>query len=151
MQKKLEQLLQQEDIQHEIIEHEAVVTMEDVERILKIPRNTTAKTLVVKLRDSFVIVVLRGDCRLDKKKLADILGISRKHLDLVKKEEVEKLMGVPLGAIPPFGFDHPVVMDEKVTRLDWVFCGFGSLTRTLKIQPKDIVNLTKAIIGDISS
>jgi prolyl-tRNA editing enzyme YbaK/EbsC (Cys-tRNA(Pro) deacylase) len=149
IQRSLEELLKSKGVVYNVIEHDPVLTMEDVERVLGVALNQTAKTLVIKNKAGFVLVVVPGHCRVDKKKLAGVLGTSRKHLDMVPKEEVEQITQLPIGAIPPFGLGFKVVMDESLLSLNKVYCGFASLTESLEIDPKDIHDIAEAQIGDI--
>lgn len=148
---KLKKILEENGINYQVICHEKVVTIDDVKKELKIPVTLMAKSLIIKVKDELVIAVISGDDRLDKKKTANLINVNRKVIDLLPKEKVESVFGIPVGAIPPFGLPCRVIVDRKVLDHKIIYCGSGSLTTTLIVSPNDIVKITKATIGDISS
>jgi prolyl-tRNA editing enzyme YbaK/EbsC (Cys-tRNA(Pro) deacylase) len=149
-QAKLKRILDQDNISYEIISHDPVRTMEDVVSVLKVPLAQTAKTLVVKCKGELIFAVIPGDKRLSKRMLADVLFVGKGKLDMLSPEKVEAATGIPLGGIPPFGLAGRVVMDEELLRQEQIYCGFGSLTSSLKVSPKDIQRITGATISGIS-
>mgnify|MGYP001578531140 FL=1 len=149
-QTKLREILDQGSIPYEVLSHNPVRTMADVVRILKVALAQTAKTFVVKCRDQLILAVIPGGKRLDKKLLANALGVGRGQLDMLSPEKVESLTGMPLGGVPPFGIEGRVVIDEDVMRQRQIYCGFGSLTSSLKVSPKDIQRIAGATISGIS-
>jgi Cys-tRNA(Pro)/Cys-tRNA(Cys) deacylase len=149
-QAKLIAILDKNNVPYEILSHEPVRTMEDVLRVLKVPLEQTAKTLVVKCKDELVLAVIPGNKRFSKKLLAGALGVGRGQMDMLSPERVEAETGMPLGGIPPFGIDGRVVIDEEVMRQEQIYCGFGSLTSSLKVSPKDIQRIARATISGIS-
>jgi prolyl-tRNA editing enzyme YbaK/EbsC (Cys-tRNA(Pro) deacylase) len=124
--------------------------MDDVVRILKVPLAQTAKTLVVKCKDGLILAVIPGGKRLNKRLLANALSVGHGQLDMLSPEKVEAETGMPLGGIPPFGIEGRVVIDEEVMRQEQIYCGFGSLTSSLKVSPKDIQRVAGATISGIS-
>jgi len=149
-QAKLIEMLNKNNVPYEALSHEPVRTMEDVLRVLRVPLEQTAKTLVVKCKDEIVLAVIPGNKRLCKKLLANALDVGRGQMDMLSPEKVESLTGMPLGGVPPFGVEGRVVIDEDVMRQHQIYCGFGSLTSSLKVSPKDIQKITGATISGIS-
>lgn len=150
-QTKLKEILDRGNIPYEILSHDPVRTMEDVVGVLKAPLAETAKTLVVRCKGELIFAVIPGDKRLSKKMLADALSVGKGQLDMLSPEKVEVATGIPLGGIPPFGLDGCVVMDEELLRQKQIYCGFGSLTSSLRVSPKDIQKIAGAITRSISS
>ena len=149
-QTSLREILNRNKISYEVLSHDPVQTMEDVIRVLKVPLAQTAKTLVVRCKEELVLAVIPGDKRLSKKMMADALGVGRGQLDMLSPEKVESLTGMPLGGVPPFGIEGRVVIDKDVMRQEQIYCGFGSLTSSLKVSPKDIQRIAGATISSIS-
>lgn len=148
--KQLIDILDSEKVEYKLINHALVITIEDVEKELGIKQELMAKSLIVKVPNGYAIAVIPGNCQLSKKELAKVSGYSRNSLDMVPKEEVEKIIGLPLGSIPPFGLGLPVFMDEKLLEHDFVYCGVGSLTLTLNVLTVQLRRLSGAIIGKIT-
>jgi|SRR3989338_5312796 len=147
---KLKHFLSSHGIVYTVYVHEPVVTIEDVERVLKIPKTAMVKSLVVKVHDTIYIAAVLGSQRLNKKKLSHVLGISRNHIDLLERKEVEEALGMPIGANPPFGLGIPAILDLRILGEKKIYCGFGSLTESIMISSKDIARISKAIVADIS-
>lgn len=148
------QLLNEKGVEYQLFAHAPVLTIADVEKTLNIVSNSMAKSLVIKnsRTGQYFIVVLRGCDQLDKKKLVKILNVPRDFLDFAKPGEIEAIIGYPLGGIPPFGYNMniSVVVDQAVMNTDPLYCGVGSLTKSLKIKPILLKELnSKVIIGDI--
>lgn len=151
VQAKLIEILDKSSVPYEVLSHEPVHTMEDVLRVLKVPLEQTAKTLVVKCKDELVLAVISGDKRLSKKLLASALGVGRGQLDMLSPEKVESLTRMPLGGVPPFGIEGRVVIDKDVMRQSQIYCGFGSLTNSLRVSPQDIQKVAGATVSGISN
>lgn len=71
-----------------------------------------AKTLSFRLNDGqAIILVARGDARIDNRKFKDTFGKGR----MLPAEEVEELTGHPVGGVCPFGLAQPlpVYLDHR--------------------------------------
>src|SRR5690349_24762857 len=64
-----------------------------------------AKTLSLRLDDEVVLLVARGDARLDNRKYKERFGQKAKMLGL---DEVERETGHPVGGVCPFGLARPL-------------------------------------------
>ncbi|MDO8472016.1 MAG: YbaK/EbsC family protein [bacterium] len=144
------QTLQASGVVYQIRQHEPVVTIADVERVLQVPLEVTVKALIVKTASGPVVAAIPGNRRLNKQKLAGVLGQSRKRLDLLRPEAVEKLIGLPIGAIPPFGLGLPVVLDSRLLQHERLYCGLGTNDQSLVIAAADLAQLAHANVSDIS-
>lgn len=63
-----------------------------------------AKTLSLKIKDKIVLIVARGDARLDNKKLKETFGAKARMLS---SDEVVTWTGHPVGGVCPFGSGKP--------------------------------------------
>ena len=61
-------------IQYEILEHPASPVITEVIDALGITLEQSMPTLICKADDSFIAVVMRGDCKADFKKIKKIFG-----------------------------------------------------------------------------
>lgn len=144
------QTLRASGVVYQVRQHEPVVTIADVERVLKVPLEVTVKALVVQTIKGPIIAAIPGNRRLNKQKLAAALSQSRKQLDLLRPEAVERLIGLPIGAIPPFGLGLPVVMDSLLLQPERLYCGLGTNDQSLVIAATDLIKLAHADVADIS-
>ncbi len=108
-----------------------------------------AKTLSLKVGDKVVLVVARGDARLDNKKLRSAFGTRVKMLDL---ETTEALTGHPVGGVCPFGLATPleIYCDLSLQDYDTVLPAAGSINSALRITPLRLAELTSAQWIDVT-
>lgn len=102
-----------------------------------------AKTLSLRIGEEVVLVVTRGDARLDNRKAKAALGGKPRMLD---QEEVETLTGHPIGGVCPFGLATPlkVYCDISLKAFDIVVPAAGSTHSALRIAPERMAELTQA-------
>lgn len=107
-----------------------------------------AKTLSLRIGDRVVLVVARGDARLDNRKAKAALGGKPRMLDL---DEVVSLTGHPVGGVCPFGLTTPlpVYCDISLKAFDEVVPAAGSTQSALRISPERMAVLTNAEWVDI--
>lgn len=139
------ELLDTIGVQYRVVEHKAVYTVAESSHVLadKVP----VKTLLLREEkgDRLFMVAMRGDVRLDTKRLAAELGV--KKLQFVKPEQVESLVGVPPGSVSIFGLLHDgasqleVVLDAAL--MDESEIGFypNENTATVFMKPADVVQV----------
>jgi prolyl-tRNA editing enzyme YbaK/EbsC (Cys-tRNA(Pro) deacylase) len=102
-----------------------------------------AKTLSLRVGERVVLVVARGDARLDNRKAKTALGGKPRMLDL---DEVVALTGHPVGGVCPFGLSTPlpVYCDISLKAFDEVVPAAGSTQSAVRISPERMAELTKA-------
>jgi Ala-tRNA(Pro) deacylase len=85
----------------EVSNHEPVFTSEQAAAVRGAPLGSGAKALVVKAGESFALLVIPADRKLDSKKARANLRV--KAIRFASKEEVLELTALEPGSIPPFG------------------------------------------------
>lgn len=107
-----------------------------------------AKTLSLRLGDEVVLVVARGDARLDNRKSRAAFGVKPRMLDA---EDVSALTGHPVGGVCPFGLARPlkVYCDISLKTFDIVVPAAGSTHSALFIAPDRLAAITGATWVDI--
>ncbi|WP_267421338.1 YbaK/EbsC family protein [Methylobacterium sp. GC_Met_2] len=107
-----------------------------------------AKTLSIRVGDQVILVVTRGDARLDNKKAKAVFGGKVRMLDLA---EVEAATGHPVGGVCPFGLSAPlpVYCDVTLRAFDEVVPAAGSTHSAVRIAPGRMADLTGATWVDI--
>lgn len=107
-----------------------------------------AKTLSLRLGDEVVLVVARGDARLDNKKCKAAFGVKPRLLDVA---EVAELTGHPVGGVCPFGLARPlkIFCDLSLKAFDVVVPAAGSTNSALFIAPDRLAAITGAAWVDI--
>jgi len=107
-----------------------------------------AKTLSLKIKDKTILVVAKGDARLDNKKLKETFGSKARMLS---SDEVVVLTGHPVGGVCPFGLENPleVYCDISLQQYDEVLPAAGSIHSAVRISPQRIASLTSAKWVDV--
>ncbi len=107
-----------------------------------------AKTLSLRIGERVVLVVARGDARLDNKKVKAALGGKPRMLEA---EEVAAITGHPVGGVCPFGLATPlpIYCDLSLKAFDEVVPAAGSPQSALRISPERMAALTQAQWVDV--
>ncbi|WP_070156159.1 YbaK/EbsC family protein [Sphingobium phenoxybenzoativorans] len=107
-----------------------------------------AKTLSLKVGDETLLVVARGDTRLDNRKTRDALGGKPRMLDA---DTVMALTGHPVGGVCPFGLATPlpVYCDISLRAFTSVFPAAGSRTASVEVTPDRLAEITNAQWVDV--
>jgi prolyl-tRNA editing enzyme YbaK/EbsC (Cys-tRNA(Pro) deacylase) len=102
-----------------------------------------AKTLSLRLDDEVVLLVARGDARIDNRKYKDRFGQKARMLGL---DEVERETGHPVGGVCPFGLARPlrVFCDVSLRAFDDVFPAAGAPDAAVRMTPARLAELTHA-------
>lgn len=147
---KILSLLSENNIRHQVLEHEAVYTSEEAARVRGTSLDQAAKALVFRADWRPLLLVVPGDKRVDTKGFKKRFKI--KDLRMATKEDVEELTGLTSGAVPPFGnaLGLPTYLDELLLEKEEVVFNAGSHTRSIKMSPHDLVTLVQPTLGDFS-
>ena len=108
-----------------------------------------AKTLSLRLGDDVILLVMRGDARLDNRKYKDRFGAKAKMLDAA---EVLEATSHPVGGVCPFGLPRKlrVYADASLRQFDVVVPAAGNVHSALRIAPERLVALTEATWVDVA-
>src|SRR5690349_14331409 len=88
-----------------IDQNRSTATVAEAAETLGVEPGQIAKTLSVRLGERVVLIVARGDARLDNRKTKDQFGTRPRMLG---HEETEALTGHPVGGVCPFGLETPL-------------------------------------------
>ncbi len=127
---------------------ESTATVELAARAHHVTPGQIAKTLSLKVKDRVVLIVTRGDARLDNRKLKAMLGAKARMLST---DEVVNWTGHPVGGVCPFGLETPlqVFCDVSLKDFEEVLPAAGSIFSAVRIAPERMADLTKAIWVDV--
>ncbi|MDT0175368.1 YbaK/EbsC family protein [Enterobacter sp. BRE11] len=133
----------------EIIEmSQSTATVEMAARVHGVAPGQIAKTLSLKVKDEVVLIVTRGDARLDNRKLKAALGAKARMLSV---DEVVNWTGHPVGGVCPFGLENPlkVYCDASLRHFDEVLPAAGAVHSAVRISPQRLAELTQAQWVDV--
>ena len=107
-----------------------------------------AKTLSLRIVGRVVLLVVRGDARLDNRKAKAAFG---GKVSMLGAEEVEALTGHPVGGVCPFGLPTPIPVycDVSLKAFEEVIPAAGSTRSALRIAPGRMAELTGATWVDV--
>ncbi len=146
--------LQDAQADFSILEHQAVYTMADVERLISIPVEGSIKTMVLSLATAgspnLAFCGISASGKLDFGKVARVLGVGRNRLGLLPPERVLELLGAPIGAIGlVWPGDHETLLSSRIRTTGRVYCGIGRNDRTLDVGLQDLIRVTGCKVCDI--
>lgn len=107
-----------------------------------------AKTLSLKVKNEAILVVAKGDARLDNKKLKTTFGAKARMLS---SDEVLTLTGHPPGGVCPFGLENPLAIycDISLRQYAEVLPAAGAIHSAIRISPERMAQLTDATWVDV--
>ena len=118
----------------------STATVETAAKTLGVEPSRIAKTLAVRVGERTVLVVARGDARLDNQKSkAEFGGRPR----MLGADETLELTGHPVGGVCPFGLATPlpVYLDISLKPFDIVYPAGGSLNTSVRTTPGRLFEL----------
>ncbi len=126
----------------------STATVAEAAETLGVDPGRIAKTLSVRLGDEVVLIVTRGDARLDNRKTKDQFGVRPRMLG---HEETEALTGHQVGGVCPFGLRTPlpIYCDVSLNAFDTVFPAAGLRTASVEITPQRLAQITNASWVDV--
>lgn len=107
-----------------------------------------AKTLSLKVKEEVILVVARGDARLDNKKLKSVFGAKARMLSC---DEVVTWTGHPVGGVCPFGLENPLAVycDVSLRGFEEVLPAAGAIHSAVRLSPARLAELTDATWIDV--
>lgn len=107
-----------------------------------------AKSLSVMGPDGPLILVVMGTARLDNRKFKDVF---RCKAHFIKAEDVEALVGHPMGGVCPFALPEnvPVYLDKSLLRFDPVYPAAGAPNNAVQISTADLERSTGGVWVDV--
>jgi len=125
-------------------EHEPVLTSEQAAKVRGVPLKTGVKAMVMKtLEGSFFLTLVPADRKVDMRLMAKLEGAS--SVFMATPEEVMKLTGCMVGAVPPFGHKTRLrtYMHRAILENEWVNFNAGVRTRSVRMKAKDLKGIIK--------
>ena len=135
-----------------------VKTIEDLCGLLKLPAQSTVKTLVYQGKDGLVALILRGDHEMNEVKVAKLAAISA-PLAQAKEDEVRRVFGAGFGSLGPVGVRGlTIVVDRSADALSDFACGanedgqhFTGVNWGRDVAaPVEVADIRKVVAGDPS-
>ncbi|MBV2144399.1 YbaK/EbsC family protein [Falsochrobactrum sp. TDYN1] len=102
-----------------------------------------AKTLSITAKEQTILIVTRGDARIDNRKFKNRFGAKPRMLDA---ESVLAQTSHPIGGVCPFGLPSalPVYCDLSLKNFDEVVPAAGATNSAVRISPQQMAELVAA-------
>jgi len=146
---KIKQLLKGKGIDYKEFDHDPVYTCEAADKTRKImekinedSNNCGIKNLLFETTEGkFIVVLGPGNKKIQTSKIAE-LEVTKEIL-LAKPKDVERLVGCPIGCVPPFGHRNKIktYLDKELLGFDYLYFNPGNHSKTIKIQAGDLLKL----------
>lgn len=132
-----------------LIDHSrSTATVAEAAEVLGVEPGRIAKTLAFRIGDTAMLLVARGDARLDNQKCKAELGGRPRMLD---PEATLELTGHAVGGVCPFGLASPlpILADRSLLAYASVFPAAGTRTSSVEMEPERLAELIGARWVDV--
>ena len=150
---KLKKLFDDNQIKYKLLIHGGdAKTSEEVAKLRGTPLETGAKSMIIKIDDGFIDVVIPADKKFSSRPAKKFLKTD--CLRFGTKEELFSLTHCIQGSVPPFGslFGLKTYVDENLINnknYDFISFNAGLRTKSFQIKKDDYLSLEKPIICKI--
>lgn len=131
-----------EDLNLLVIELEtSTATVELAANALGVEPARIAKTMALKLKDRDILILAKGDVKIDNKKFKDYFHQKPKF---ISAEDLDEATGHPVGGVCPFGLNKKldIYLDESLQVFDYVFPAAGGPNTCIKIDVDYLAQVT---------
>jgi prolyl-tRNA editing enzyme YbaK/EbsC (Cys-tRNA(Pro) deacylase) len=127
-------------------------TVSEAARALGVGSVQIIKSLVFLCDAEPLLVITNGPARVDRRKLAMVLGVGRKRARFASAGQALEITGYVVGSMPPFGHRQRLVtlVDPAVTTQDLVFGGGGDVDAMLRLTPAELLRVTAAQVAGVA-
>lgn len=128
--------------------NQSSATVAQAAEALGISQKEVAKTLGINIKGDYVLIVVKGDARLDNKKFKATFHTKAKMMD---EQELLTYTSHPIGGVCPFGLKQPlpIYLDESLKQCEWVYPAAGSTNTAIKLRVTDLAELTQGTWVDV--
>lgn len=147
--KSVQKHIEEAGLDLEIIEMDtSTATVELAANALGVEPARIAKTMAIRLKDRDILILTKGDMRIDNRKFKDYF---KEKARFIKMEEIEEATGHPIGGVCPFGLIKPldIYLDISLKEFDYVYPAGGSPNTCIKIDVDYLDEVTKGIWIDV--
>lgn len=149
--KSVKKHFEKEGLDLEVVEMDtSTATVELAANALGVEPARIAKTMALRLKDRDILIVAKGDVRIDNRKFKDYF---KEKAKFIKAEDIEEATGHPVGGVCPFGLIKPldIYLDISLKVFDYVFPAGGGPNTCVKIDVDYLAEVTKATWIDVCS
>jgi prolyl-tRNA editing enzyme YbaK/EbsC (Cys-tRNA(Pro) deacylase) len=122
-------------------------TVKDAAVAVGCQESEIAKAIVFVADGDPVLCIASGRHRIDPDKLADVLDAA--EVRQAAADEVRAATGFPIGGVPPFGHELPVIFDESLLEHPRVWAAAGDPHSLFCVDPQKLAECVKARVAAV--
>lgn len=111
-----------------------------------------AKSIGFVVQEQPVLVIVSGDQRVDDRKLAALLGVTRKQVKFATPEQCVAYFGYAPGGVPPVGHrrkPQAVYLDTSLQRYTHLYPAGGSSTAIFAVTLAQLAQISGGVFADV--
>lgn len=142
---KVKEYLKKYNYDDEIMEFDlSTATVEEASRELKCTPGEIAKSLSFIVNDDVIVIVVKGDNKIDNHKFKETFHVKAKMID---RDSVEELTGHIPGGVCPFGLNDnvKVYLDISLKKYEYVYPACGSANSAIKLSIPELEKLSNYV------
>ena len=146
--RKLKEYLDAQKVRYAVLTHQEAYTAPEIAEALHVPGKELAK-VVVKAGERFAMAVLPANCKVDPKRLKEIVGTG--HARLATEEEFKGLFpDCDVGAMPPFGnlYGLEVYVDRSLAEDEDIVFQAGTHVEAIRMRYADFASLVRPTVAE---
>lgn len=142
---KVKEYLKKYNCEDKIMEFDlSTATVEEASRELKCTPGEIAKSLSFIVNDDVIVIVVKGDNKIDNHKFKETFHVKAKMID---RDSVEELTGHIPGGVCPFGLNDnvKVYLDISLKKYEYVYPACGSANSAIKLSIPELEKLSNCV------
>lgn len=145
-----EELLTEAGVEYTAFDHPPIRTLQDIERVLKLPIDRLVKTMAFRIPDGFLLAALPIGARVSYGALARAAGLPRSAFRQAEPGDLAELGMEPGGVSPLTDIPRTMVLfDVTVPDMGNVYCGSGRADRTINVDASDLLRVANPVLGEL--
>lgn len=127
-------------------------TVPDAARALGVEPEQIIKSLVFLVQEEPLLVINNGLAKVDRRKIADRLGVGKKQVKFASAEQALEITGYVVGSMPPFGHRRKLrtLVDQAITGLQVIFGGGGDINAMMRLTVAELLRVTEGEVTSVS-
>ncbi|WP_353095208.1 YbaK/EbsC family protein [Tissierella praeacuta] len=141
--------IEESKLKLEVIEmNTSTATVELAAKALGVEPARIAKTMALRLKDRDILIVAKGDVKIDNRKFKDYFSEKAKF---ISSEDLGASTGHPVGGVCPFGLIKPldIYLDTSLKVFDYVYPAGGEINTCIRIDVDYLEEVTKGTWIDV--
>lgn len=120
-------------------------TVPDAARALGVGPEQIIKSLVFLVYEEPLLVINNGLAKVDRRKVADWLGVGKKQVKFASAEQALEITGYIVGSMPPFGHRRKLrtLVDPAVSEFEIIYGGGGDIDAMMRLTSTELLRVTE--------